>query len=313
MSDPVSNAEVEDVLSSIRRLVSEEKRSPVAVEQSGGNDRLVLTPALRVAEDTRPVASEDDETVQEAEADQPEEVAAQMEPEAHEPVGFHETVVEDQADDADDLHELNDTPEDKHADAEPEQADASKPDAPDVLVLVPDVVAEQDEPEHHDAEYDPPKQDEVVSEDAGPDEFVTENAPQDEVVDIPVAEPVDVIEEISSATTFSAKIAALETVIGRTDDQWEPDDTGDSDYSGTEAPAMSWEDSDAVGETVEAASENDVFASAEDFLDEDALRDLVSDIVREELQGALGERITRNVRKLVRREIHRALAAQELE
>lgn len=49
------------------------------------------------------------------------------------------------------------------------------------------------------------------------------------------------------------------------------------------------------------------------LLDEDALRDLVSEIVRAELQGALGERITRNVRKLVRREIHRALTAQELE
>ena len=33
----------------------------------------------------------------------------------------------------------------------------------------------------------------------------------------------------------------------------------------------------------------------------------------EELQGALGERITRNVRKLVRREIQRALTAQDLE
>ncbi|OIQ25807.1 MAG: hypothetical protein BM562_16835 [Alphaproteobacteria bacterium MedPE-SWcel] len=52
---------------------------------------------------------------------------------------------------------------------------------------------------------------------------------------------------------------------------------------------------------------------AEDgFLDEDSLRDLVADIVREELQGPLGERITRNVRKLVRREIQRALAAQDL-
>ncbi|WP_370402205.1 hypothetical protein [Sulfitobacter sp. JB4-11] len=49
------------------------------------------------------------------------------------------------------------------------------------------------------------------------------------------------------------------------------------------------------------------------LIDEDALRDLVSEIVRAELQGALGERITRNVRKLVRREIHRALTAQELE
>ena len=51
----------------------------------------------------------------------------------------------------------------------------------------------------------------------------------------------------------------------------------------------------------------------EALLDEEALRDLVSEIVRQELQGALGERITRNVRKLVRREIHRALASQELE
>ena len=48
-------------------------------------------------------------------------------------------------------------------------------------------------------------------------------------------------------------------------------------------------------------------------LDEEMLREMVADIVRQELQGALGERITRNVRKLVRREIHRALAARELE
>ncbi|WP_291732557.1 hypothetical protein [Leisingera sp. F5] len=52
--------------------------------------------------------------------------------------------------------------------------------------------------------------------------------------------------------------------------------------------------------------------SADGYLDEDALRDLVASIVREELQGPLGERITRNVRKLVRREIHRALAAHDL-
>jgi len=48
-------------------------------------------------------------------------------------------------------------------------------------------------------------------------------------------------------------------------------------------------------------------------LDEDMLRDVVSEIVRQELQGALGERITRNVRKLVRREIHRMLISQEFE
>ncbi len=51
----------------------------------------------------------------------------------------------------------------------------------------------------------------------------------------------------------------------------------------------------------------------ESVLDEDALRDLVTELVREELQGAMGEKITRNVRRLVRREIRRALAAQGIE
>lgn len=53
-------------------------------------------------------------------------------------------------------------------------------------------------------------------------------------------------------------------------------------------------------------------AEDETLIDEEVLRDLVAEIVRQELQGALGERITRNVRKLVRREIHRALAAHNL-
>ncbi|MFZ1469089.1 MAG: hypothetical protein WAT09_08930 [Paracoccaceae bacterium] len=48
-------------------------------------------------------------------------------------------------------------------------------------------------------------------------------------------------------------------------------------------------------------------------LDEEMLRDVVRDIIREELSGALGERITRNVRKLVRVEINRALTAREFE
>ena len=47
--------------------------------------------------------------------------------------------------------------------------------------------------------------------------------------------------------------------------------------------------------------------------DESVLRDLVRDLIREELQGGLGERITRNVRKLVRAEIARALAAREFD
>ncbi|MBC7164230.1 MAG: hypothetical protein H5U15_04435 [Roseovarius sp.] len=63
------------------------------------------------------------------------------------------------------------------------------------------------------------------------------------------------------------------------------------------------------------AAEKRAAPSARDeaVLDEEALRDLVAEIVREELMGTLGERITRNVRKLVRREINRALTSRNFD
>ena len=45
-------------------------------------------------------------------------------------------------------------------------------------------------------------------------------------------------------------------------------------------------------------------------LDEASLRDMIVDVVRKELQGELGNRITRNVRKLVRQEINNALSSK---
>ncbi|WP_372885386.1 hypothetical protein [Shimia sp.] len=68
----------------------------------------------------------------------------------------------------------------------------------------------------------------------------------------------------------------------------------------------------AVTQSVSSVASGDDTAESDLLLDETMLRELVSDIVRQELQGTLGERITRNVRKLVRREIHRALAAHDL-
>ncbi|WP_179379757.1 hypothetical protein [Jannaschia marina] len=47
--------------------------------------------------------------------------------------------------------------------------------------------------------------------------------------------------------------------------------------------------------------------------DDEALRDLIAEIVRQELAGELGERITRNVRKLVRREIRQMLASEDFD
>jgi hypothetical protein len=47
------------------------------------------------------------------------------------------------------------------------------------------------------------------------------------------------------------------------------------------------------------------------ILDEEALRGVVNTIVREELQGELGDRISRNLRKLIRREIGRMLEERD--
>lgn len=62
------------------------------------------------------------------------------------------------------------------------------------------------------------------------------------------------------------------------------------------------------------ADEVDLFASGDEaVIDMEMLRELIVQVLREELQGPLGERITRNVRKLVRQEIARALEAQKFE
>ncbi|MCB2117523.1 MAG: hypothetical protein KDE00_14835 [Rhodobacteraceae bacterium] len=68
----------------------------------------------------------------------------------------------------------------------------------------------------------------------------------------------------------------------------------------------------------DAGAEEDTDASLfaagdETVIDMDMLRDLVAEIIRQELQGNLGERITRNVRMLVRREVNRALEGRSFE
>ncbi|PIE08804.1 MAG: hypothetical protein CSA74_00345 [Rhodobacterales bacterium] len=51
----------------------------------------------------------------------------------------------------------------------------------------------------------------------------------------------------------------------------------------------------------------------ETVVDEAMLREMVAQLVRDELQGTVGERITHNVRRLIRREIARALTLQDFE
>lgn len=319
MSDPVTNVEIEDVLSSIRRLVSEEGRNEPRSERAEPErkaDKLVLTPALRVTPvDPDPVEgttitspsvdpdapwTDPDATLFEAAQAAGDELTR---PEAMVLGAEHAVAVE----------EFAESDEDALADIEGVQ------DSEPVL-----------EDETDEAEASQVAVEELNAQDLMSAEDVAE-------------------EQGAAPASLSAKIEALETVIAETNDQWEPDGESADAYSGTPIETIKWQDHEPESEHAEVEEVNaedlpeaqdfgdDTAAVAdatdplpeaddEDFeddrraltpdetiLDEESLRELVADIVREELQGALGERITRNVRKLVRREIHRALTAHELE
>jgi cell pole-organizing protein PopZ len=175
--------------------------------------------------------------------------------------------------------------------------------------------------------------------------------PQENKVEEPAdakAVPTDDWEEV----TLEDRIAELEAAVASSDEEYEPDgseveasapamdlsafedDTFELSPEHAVAPEPEPEAEPEVAETEAAKAVEDAVAEAEEepaeatsetsednvfeddlseVFDEEMLRDLVSEFVRKELQGELGERITRNVRKLVRREINRALAARDFD
>ena len=129
------------------------------------------------------------------------------------------------------------------------------------------------------------------------------------------------------AGSLSVKMEVLEAAFVETEGQRESDGERDDSYSGTKTKGVEWTDENGIAQT---QSEEAIFQSKPDSnfirdpevvrrqagkpitlnLSEEDLRDLVAQIAREELKGALGERITRSLRKMVRREIARAAMAQ---
>lgn len=285
MSEPVSNVDIEDVLASIRRLVSGGAEQDRTQQGSAREvERLVLAPSQRV--DT-PGRSEPDETTPES-PKAVDETQAEGDPAA--PLTAPDT------DEMMEAHAPEPEPQPDAAPAEPEP----EPESGSVREALKEADAEAEAA-------------------AGP--------AQDDVW----------LHEMSDGPTGEARAeTASET--------WEPDgDDEDAFAEGAEAPTLEWRDMDEEGDedspsvdpddmdADDAASaafardwDDGARAAKEDaratpldideaVLDEEALRDLVAEIVREELMGTLGERITRNVRKLVRREIHRALTCQDFD
>lgn len=308
MSDPVTNAEVEDVLSSIRRLVSEDKRPLQAQKAAPANDRLVLTPALRVAE------VHDDDVSSDVEEIVHESVATSCEQD-------EETLFDDPA---------HDYEADPYNFADEDDDDGEGLEALDLDGL-------EIERDDHDDPQDQVESAELKAGDAGSTKAATLNA-KIEALETAIGNIADTWEpDEPGSDEYSGTIApamAWEDDVDQDamgaplDDDDEHEDEHNEDHgkdSASEAAAKHAAPPDVAPEPQpeiksERPSQRDMadedtfaFASDDQLIDEEALRDLVSDIVRAELQGALGERITRNVRKLVRREIHRALTAQELE
>lgn len=311
MSERLSNKEVEDVLSSVRRLVSKQAGSAgdrVGAEMNHqaetqveaedaheaeqiADEKLLLTPAFRV---------EDRETESEVK-----------------PVEDPEPPIETM--DADD-EALSATPDQSKGSvwsleeriAELEAAvgghvdewepDGSEDVSAEVPTSFPIPTAEPRDDGAHDV-ADAPDPEGEREEKADAAEDVAEDQPAEPVeAEAPAPPKEDTAEEDAAEAEATPEPPYV-------------DMPGSNIVFAHQAPeAQSSADAQAdAAETAEDGAEDATSAIELDDLTEEMLRDLVGDIVRDELQGALGERITRNVRKLVRREIQRALATGRIE
>lgn len=322
MAGPLSSEEIEDVVSSVRRLVSNEQR-PRALSRDLNSDRLLLTPALRVMPEASPLAP----LMLDA------QVLDTLLSEANvSPAAF----TEEQPDTSAQAVVLEDT------DA-PMVFVADEADEPFTAVegttqdFDPDLAADPAEagPEAQDTEWE----DEIWVEPATVSlgeialavdeaEVLAGSAPDDErpardqahsqgegfaPVESPLEndEPIPFVPLRRRAEHLAARPAA-----GEVEETLHPEAEGEPDVISVPEnnPAALRPDDVAASDPDRVATE---FLDADGMplavLDELALQEIVRQTLRAELQGELGERITRNVRKLVRAEINRALMARDLD
>lgn len=291
MSDPVKTNEVEDVLFSIRRLVSDSPDSVKVPETSGKAEALFLSSSLRVSDPaTEPeqIELEDMTTGLSHFRDAVAEYVPETAPDAESEMAGEN--VPDPAAGAAFSRQPEDTPKRR----------LTLSEVFDDLEGISDPVAGGAGVDDGSLHADELSVDDVLAS-VGPDEALermgVDSTPEQSMDWFKDTEEVEPVEDSLDAEPASDVVPdpVVETTAQAESDVVEED-------AGVVMP-----------QTDEPASDVDLGDLDASLLDEDALRDMISEIVRDELSGVLGERITRNVRKLVRREIHRALMSREFD
>ena len=294
MSSSQPNLAMQDVLSSIRRLVSEDLRTeprrdrdvsaaPDEAPALGG--KFVLTDALRVAEPVDSVTPQDG-------TDHVADAAAFVEETGERNVG---------ASLEDTIAELEAAVAGSDEAFEPDGSEVKRPDsAADGNENVPEFSFAVDEAEGDLADETWPESPDAtigdVREGADSGKDVSDDF-HDDLASVEVAN--DKEEDTPNLDTAPA-VLRTQGLVRRLNFASEEEDESPFGQAGDVMPSPDDFDDQAGN----LANGSDIGGT---IVHPEALRELVADIIRQELQGALGERITRNVRKLVRREINRAL------
>ena len=306
-SDSITNLEIEDVLSSIRRLVSED------VPESGDAEpdtdgRFVLTPDLRV--------SDDQDAVHGAAVAQPEPQssgavpAETLEPDLDQE---HGSEAADRSASASEIQTLvwNDEPaaDDSPPPAEPPSADAASAASEPAEMTLESRILELEEAVGRTREEWEPDGSEP---DAGqmPKWHIYQGADDKNSEPEDSYEPEDSVEPEDETSELEANPVFFRAAAHKTDPYVLA--VADRDQGDGDAAANESQPANADSEPATTAQSGADPGDEDEFLDVQAMRIMVTEIVREELRGNTGERITRNMRRMVRREIQRAIALKDV-
>ncbi len=327
MSEPLANLEIQDVLSSIRRLISEDKREVGRPNATGldsieakavdsqSDNKLILTSAQRIdrgvsapevaAEGRSGVTLED--TIAELEAAVA-GIGDDFEPDgsevAHARAGASDDELERAFEDGfevdigDDTDRSDRAPQSKHAVADVERESVSEDEQDNEVsgeMSAPVETSETVDAEHHEPIAG--DLDETRAEPTDAVAFV-----EDENISDPSPLPQSVERSAAVGTTGRRIRRRLNLTAQDMVTDTAPWDRAD-------APERSAESGETAEVGTAAPGIGDEIAGVEG-LDADALRDLITEIIRQEFKGPMGERMTRNIRMLVRREVNRALESR---